>query len=284
MLFSMSSCISSQHTIPTYFDNQIIFASFIRKLHRWGFKRVPSSRTWYYEFCSPTFKRLGPAPAAAAAAALAMAAANTVSTATAAANKTPSAARGGDSVVTNPANIQPQQVQEVASPLPQVVRVSQADAIAAALLSNMQRNNQQPLFPSQNSVALNSIPQGNVDWRIHPNPATNHLLYNVLNTSSTSAQQIGDFHHSHQSNLMSLSETLSALPTFPNTGTTSMPQVIQSLLELVNRIKEEDRQLRAQADAIQIELMATVGRITAILQGETSVHLNQDSHAQQNNE
>jgi hypothetical protein len=53
-------CIPTlQQTIPTYFDNQIVFASFQRKLQRWGFQQRTSRRTGHCEFCSPTFKRLG---------------------------------------------------------------------------------------------------------------------------------------------------------------------------------------------------------------------------------
>jgi len=60
-----------QQTIPTYFDNPIVFASFIRKLQRWGFKQVSRRRTGHHqsvEFGSLTFKRLDDerAPAAAA--------------------------------------------------------------------------------------------------------------------------------------------------------------------------------------------------------------------------
>jgi hypothetical protein len=57
-----------QDIIPTYFDNPIVFASFLSKLYRWGFNRVSSRQTGRYEFRSPTFKRLGAdsAPAAAA--------------------------------------------------------------------------------------------------------------------------------------------------------------------------------------------------------------------------
>jgi hypothetical protein len=47
-----------QDTIPTYFDKPIIFASFLRKLQRWGFNQVSRKQDGRYEFCSPTFKRL----------------------------------------------------------------------------------------------------------------------------------------------------------------------------------------------------------------------------------
>jgi hypothetical protein len=48
-----------QQTIPTYFGNHIVFASFLRKLQRWGFNRRTNRRNERYEFCSPTFKRIG---------------------------------------------------------------------------------------------------------------------------------------------------------------------------------------------------------------------------------
>ena len=60
---------SQQHNIPTYFEKQIAFASFLRKLYRWGFNRVSSRLAGRYEFGSSTFKRLhsNSAPSAAAA-------------------------------------------------------------------------------------------------------------------------------------------------------------------------------------------------------------------------
>ena len=53
------SALLQQETIPTYFGNPIVFASFLRKLQRWGFTRVSSRRSGRYEFCLPTFRRLG---------------------------------------------------------------------------------------------------------------------------------------------------------------------------------------------------------------------------------
>ncbi len=58
LLLLLLQCIQ-QETIPTYFGNPIVFASFLRKLQRWGFTRVSSRRSGRYEFCLPTFRRLG---------------------------------------------------------------------------------------------------------------------------------------------------------------------------------------------------------------------------------
>lgn len=138
----------NQQTIPIYFDNPIVFASFLRKLQRWGFKQVSRRRTGRYEseFGSPTFKRLddGRAPAAAAV-------------------NTCSIAGGGASI-----QIQQQSSTQAFSPLLQQVMTqtnqlpaskplpSQTDANAATpgLISNIQRqhSSQQPTIPSQHSV------------------------------------------------------------------------------------------------------------------------------------
>ena len=71
MIASTSSVLLQQETIPTYFGNPIVFASFLEQLQRWGFVRVSSKRSGCYEFSSPTFKRMGilarSAPAAGAA-------------------------------------------------------------------------------------------------------------------------------------------------------------------------------------------------------------------------
>ena len=46
-----------QHIIPTYFDNPIVFASFLSKIYRWGFKLETSKRVGHYEFYSQSFRR-----------------------------------------------------------------------------------------------------------------------------------------------------------------------------------------------------------------------------------
>ena len=141
MMTIASTSAFQQETIPTYFGNPIVFASFLRKLQRWGFNRVSSRRSGRYEFGSPAFKRRDPRVAHAAAA-------------------TPNNGAGNDG---GGASIQADQqalhlLQQVmaqfnqqpmpapaANPLP-----SQADANAIAdLISNMQRSTQQPSTSSQ---------------------------------------------------------------------------------------------------------------------------------------
>jgi hypothetical protein len=143
-------CIPTlQQTIPMYFDNQIAFASFQRKLQRCGFKQRTSRRAGHCEFCSPTFKRLG-ADSAPAAAVVAADAVNT----------------SGNAGIVDSIQVQQQPTQASASsPLLQQVLArinqlpapnpppSQTDANAiTALLSNTLRNNQQPSIASQQSV------------------------------------------------------------------------------------------------------------------------------------
>ena len=49
-----------QDIIPKYFT-PIIFQSFLRKLYRWGFKRITTTHAGNYKFASATFTR-SPAP------------------------------------------------------------------------------------------------------------------------------------------------------------------------------------------------------------------------------
>ena len=227
---------------------------------------MPSSRAWYYEFRSPTFKRSGTDSAAVAAAA----------------NPSTHAAKGAS--VTNPASNQ-------APPLPQVVLTqdhpsvpipfppSQADAIMA-LLSNIQCNNQQSRLPSQQSpIHGNSILQGIVNgiqstqqWQ-HPNPTMNLLnnavLHDLAGGRMSACQQQGSFPHLPQISTIhpvaSVSGMLPAQPTFHITSTTATSQsnmVLQLLVMLMHRIGEEERQRRAQAVAIQDAIILTLGQIS----------------------
>jgi len=163
MLFS--TYVFEQHIIPTYFDKQIFFASFLNKLYRWGFNRVSRSRrAGRYEFCSPTFKRLDSdsEPAAIAAAV----------------NTTGNAGGGA------PIQVQQQPIQAFSSsmqqvlaqtnqqPAPNPLPTSQADAnnaitdMISNLISNIQRqhSSQQPSIPSQQSVLnQNTNPLNNTD-------------------------------------------------------------------------------------------------------------------------
>ena len=167
-------------------------------------------------------------------------------------------------------------------------QASQAANVIAALLSNvMQRSNQQPSTPSQqSSTAANSILQGgNVDWSSiqHPNPSTNQLLSNAINTFSAQQQQqpLGASYHSqhHQANplsaLMSLIGTLSTRPAATNTST-STSELVQSLLMLMHQIGEDDRQRRAQADAIQSTLISIIAMIISGQHGQMATEY--DSH------
>jgi len=175
-----------QGIIPTYFDNQIVFASFLSKLYRWGFSRLTIRQTGLYEFRSPTFRRLS------ADSAPANAAINTCSN-----------AGGGASI-----QVQQQPNQASSSLLQQVMALinqppppnpppSQADAIAN-LITNIQRqrSSQQPSIPSQQSVLnQNSNQPNNTDatgilqiivgssiqmQQQQPNQASSSLLQQVL--------------------------------------------------------------------------------------------------------
>lgn len=131
---------------------------------------------------------------------------------------------------------------------------AQADALTA-LLSSFQRNNEQTPLQYQQSIRENSILQG----RIHPNPAMNLVntaVNNLAGDEVSLAQMLGNFNNTPQSNTITalLSSMLPAQPTFFNTSSTA-------LLMLLRQIGEENRQRRAQADAIQNALMTAIGGI-----------------------
>ncbi len=271
MLFSIF--VFPQDIIPTYFDNPIIFASFLNKLYRWGFNRVSSRQTGRHEFSSPTFKRLGAdsAPAAAAAADLS------------------SNAGGG-------ASSREQQQQTRAASLLQVMAQiyqppapnplpSQVNAIAD-LISNFQRSSQQPLIPSQQSAPnhqqnTNLNLQSLQQWQ-HQNPTMNLIstaLGILVGSQPPSAQPMGYSPVSHQGDaiqaLMSLYGMSLHPGTFPNTSTTPATSqtnnmAVQSLLMLMNRVGEDERQRRVQADATQNAIISTIGQILGLGSGGTA--------------
>jgi len=302
--------------IPTYFDNPIVFASFLSKLYRWGFSRL-SGKGGRYEFRSPTFRRLGrnSEPAAAVAAAVA---------------DTSSNAGGGASIQLQ----QQQQHQTQTSPLRQVMAQTnqppapnplprQADG-SADPISNIQRSRQQPLSSQQsilnqhsnqpniadannflqgivgNAISQNSLAnqqsllnqnannhllnmnltlpplQPFQQWQ-HPNPTVN-LLNNALNilvgNLTTSAPQMDYSPVTPQRdaiqalmNVYGMSSS-SAGGAYPNTNTAptiSQPDnAIQSLLMLINQVCEDDRRRRAQADAVQSAIIASIVQILGV--------------------
>jgi len=259
---------------------------------------VSSSRqSGRYEFCSPTFRKLGPdsAPAAAAAA------------------DTPRNGGGGDSIQV----ISQQQAQE--SPLLQIMAQTnqpQANTVAP-LISNIQRSSQQPSISSQYSVLnqinnqqncdvansilqsilgsnqqpllsqqyptpsqppltnqsasrLNNVGASN-NCLQYPNPTSMNLLNNVVGGQTSSAQLMGNYPlPPPQSNaLHALMNSLSGQqPTYPNTNTSPVMSelnnmTVQSLLALIHRVGEDERQRRAQEDALKNAIIATLGQILA---------------------
>jgi hypothetical protein len=279
MLFSAFA--SQQHIIPTYFDKQIVFASFLRKLYRWGFKRVSRSRrAGRYEFCSPTFKRLDADSAQAVAA--------------------DTSSNGGGASI----QVQQQPPQAISSSLQQIMAQtnqlpppnplsSQADAnnaitdMISNLISNIQRqlSSQQPSIPNRQPMLnqstnhplnMNHNILHSFQQRQHPN--SNPTL-NLLNTAlsilaggqaPSSTQLMGHHSPSSQSNnavhaLMSLYGMTLPQPTFPNTITSaamSQPNniAVQTLLTLMHRISENERERRAQADAVNHAIISTIGQ------------------------
>jgi hypothetical protein len=213
-----------QNLIPTYFDNPIGFSSFLRKLYRWGFKRVSCSwRT--HEFGSSTFKRLhsNSAPSSFSGAA----AVNTPS------NDGESARMQVQQQPTQAFSSWLQQVmaQTNQQPTPNPLPTSQADANAIiALLPSIQHqlSIQQPSMPSQQSVLNQNIHHpDNADANygmMLPQPA----LSNTITSSAMS-----------QPNIMA----------------------VQTLLTLMHRVGKEDRERRAQVDAILHAIILGIAQI-----------------------
>eukprot|EP00985_Skeletonema_marinoi_P007532 scaffold3316_cov94-Skeletonema_marinoi.AAC.15 len=265
-----------QHIIPTYFDNPIVFSSFLSKLSRWGFRRVvPSRRTDCYEFSLPTFKRLG-------------------------ANSAPAAAAADTSSNAGEAeSIQDSQQQMQVLPLFQQV-MTQMNQSAADPQSNLshaiadlistvqrQRSSQQPSVASQQpvlnqNVDANSYLQSFQLWQ-HPNPTTNTLnttLSNLIGRQTSSAQQLtGYFSPSFQNfaiqALMSLSGTLPSTNSTPAMSQPNNIAVLRPLVMVMQRVVEEELQRRNRVDAIQNAILSTMGRIIGGLPNNNSIQSQQ---------
>jgi len=249
-----------EHIIPTYFDNPIVFSSFLSKLSRWGFRRVvPSRRTDCYEFSLPTFKRLGANSAPAAAA------------------DTSSNAGEAESIQDSQQQIQVlplfQQVMTQMNQMPAADPQSNLSHAIADLISTVQRqrSSQQPSMASQQpvlnqNVDANSYLQSFQQWQ-HPNPTTNTLnttLSNLIGRQTSSAQQLtGYFSPSFQNfamqALMSLSGTLPSTNTTPAMFQPNNIAVLRPLVMVMQRVVEEELQRRNRVDAIQNAILTMIG-------------------------
>ena len=249
-----------QHIIPTYFDNPIVFSSFLSKLSRWGFRRVvPSRRTDCYEFSLPTFKRLGANSAPAAAAA-----------------DTSSNAGEAESIQDSQQQMQVLTLfQQVMTQMNQSAADPQSNLshVIADLISTVQRqrSSQQPSMASQQpvlnqNVDANSYLQSFQQWQ-HPNPTTNTLnttLSNLIGRQTSSAQQLtGYFSPSFQNfamqALMSLSGTLPSTNTTPAMFQPNNIAVLRPLVMVMQRVVEEELQRRNRVDAIQNAILTMIG-------------------------
>eukprot|EP00984_Skeletonema_dohrnii_P015161 scaffold6495_cov109-Skeletonema_dohrnii-CCMP3373.AAC.1 len=271
--------------IPTYFDNPIIFPSFLNKLSRWGFSRVSSKQTGCLEFCSPTFKRLGnlsaPSPAAAAT------------------GKSRNTGGNGSVQVQQQQVVHPSSSQAMAPPNPNPL--SSSNDNLADLISTIQRisqQQQQPPIPSQqpilnqntdqpepdNAAAISTVQSllGNNQQSFEQFQQVNPTM-NILNNlfrggqQPSPAQPMGYYSPPSQGNsntvhpLMSL---LSQQPTYPNPNSTAAmshlnnDMAVQSLLMLLHRVGEEERQRRAQADATQNAIISTIVQILGVNNAE----------------
>ena len=168
MTTASSTFAFQQETIPTYFGNPIVFASFLRKLQRWGFNRVSSRRSGRYEFGSPTFKRMD----ARSTSAPADDAAATTSTNT--------AGNDGGGASSQVSQQQQQQVMaqlnQQSMPAPNLQLPRQADTSATAdLIPNIHRGTQQPstTTSSQQPVLHQNTNQMN-------NADVNSMLQNIV--------------------------------------------------------------------------------------------------------
>eukprot|EP00984_Skeletonema_dohrnii_P023855 scaffold12953_cov123-Skeletonema_dohrnii-CCMP3373.AAC.10 len=267
-----------EHIIPTYFDNPIVFSSFLSKLSRWGFRRVPSRRTDCYEFSLPTFRRLGAnsAPAAAAAAA-----------------DTSSNAGEAESIQDSQQQMQVlplfQQVTAQINQMPAADPQSNLSHAIADLISTVQRqrSSQQPSVASQQpvlnrNVDANSYLQSFQQWQ-HPNPTTNTLnttLSNLIGRQTSSAQQLTgyfspSFQHFAINALMSLSGTLPSTNTMPAMSQPNNIAVLRPLVMVMQRVVEEELQRRNRVDAIQNAILLTMGRVIGGLPNNNSIQSQQ---------
>ena len=196
---------------------------------------------------------------------------------------------GGGTSITNPANTQALLLQALAqtNQLAPNLLPRQTDALAA-LLYLFQRINQQTTFPNQQSINVNNILQGNVDglqsllpwqYQVPTIPQLNTALNNLAGGQWSSAQLMGNSQQSTMSNaiiiihaLMSLSGIFPAQPTFPNTNIINMPQSnvsFQSLLMMLQRLGDEERQRRTQANSTLNAIVVILDRILG--QGESMI-------------
>jgi len=275
-----------QEIIPTYFDNPIIFPSFLNKLSRWGFSRVSSKQTGRFEFCSPTFKRLGNFNTSAAAAATGK-----------------SRNTGGDgSVQVQQQQVNPSSSQAMAPPNPNPLSSSNdnlADLISTIQRISQQQQQQQTPISSQqpipnqnthqqqdNAAAISTVQSllGNNQQPFQQfqqiNPTMNILNNLVGGQQPSPAQSLGYPSLPSQGNanalhaFLSLSGMLSQQQMYPHQNSTAaMSQVnnnmaVQSLLMLLQRIGEEERQRRAQSDAIQNAIISTIVQILGVNNAE----------------
>ena len=246
---------------------------------------MSSKQTGRLEFCSPTFKRLGnlsaPSPAAAATG--------------------KSRNVGGDgSIQVQQQQVHPSSSQAMAPPNQNPLSSSNDDI--ADLISTIQRisqQQQQPPIPSQqpilnqntdqqpdNAAAISTVQsllgnnQQSFEQFQHPNPAINILNNLVGGQQPSPAQSLGYPPLPSQGNanvlhaFLSLSGMLSQQQMYPHQNSTAaMSQVnnnmaVQSLLMLLQRIGEEEKQRRAQADAIQNAIISTIVQILGVNNAE----------------
>mmetsp|Transcript_25791 Transcript_25791/g.51692 ORF Transcript_25791/g.51692 Transcript_25791/m.51692 type:complete len:574 (+) Transcript_25791:316-2037(+) len=306
-----------EETIPTYFGNPIVFASFLRKLQRWGFNRVSSRRSGSYEFGSPTFKRMD----ARSTSASADDAAATTSTNTA----------GNDGGGASSQVSQQQQQQVMAQlnqqpmPAPNLQLPRQADTSATAdLVPNIQRSTQQPSTSTSsqqpvlnqhmnqtNNADVNSMLQNIAGGLLsgqnpvpnqQPVPTHASQLNNVAGNSYLQSFQQPWQHPNPTMNLLNAVMSLSGMlqqPSLPNTTTTTPASGMSSsagammsqpnnnnnnnmmsiiaLLLVLQRFAEDEYQRRVQVDAIQNAIITTIGHIL----GQTGGFPNNNTAQQQ---
>jgi len=277
-----STFVFQQETIPAYFGNPIVFASFLRKLQRWGFNRMSSRRSGRYEFGSPTFKRMDArstsAPAAAAA---------TTDTAGNASIQVPQ--RQQQTQAWPSLQQVMAQVNQQPMPAPNQQLPSQADTSATAdLVPNIQRSTQQPSTSSQqpvpnqmnvaNAISMlqNTIGSSQQQQLMGQNampsqqPEPNHAsqLNNVAGNSYLQSFQQPWQHPNPTMNLLNAVMSLSGMlqqPSIPNTTPTMSQsnhmEPVLSLLQVLHRFVEEEHQRRAQVDALHHVIIATIGHI-----------------------
>ena len=241
---------------------------------------MSSKQTGRLEFCSPTFKRLGnlsaPSPAAAA---------------TGKSRKI-----GGDgSIQVHQQQVHPSSSQAMAPPNPNPL--SSSNDTIADLISTIQRISQQQQQQQQTPISSQQpILNQNTDQPEPDNAAAISILQSLLGNNQQSFQQFQQvnptmnilnnlFRGGQQpspaqpmgySSLPSqgnsnavhpLMSLLSQQQMYPHQNSTAAmshlnnDMAVQSLLMLLHRVGEEERQRRAQADATQNAIIATIVQI-----------------------